>query len=285
MDELAPEGECGGRVPTRAGYVHDVRDDECQARQSAAIAGALHGDGPDHQKGDHRCVREHPATHVHQAEPHVSDAAARDLRVISVGRERAIGHPTVNRDRDERQPAGDRRRGDPSPALTPPRERQHVDTRDERALWPHRNEERRNQRLPARWTDQRKHDEAGERHRLHARRRVERERQVQREEDARQHGRTIVAAPEEHGDHGQRRCNPEHFGRDSNIDAEPPGAAEQQRPEQRGVAFDVLAGAIPGTEPIPFRQMARISKRDVGIVERQARRQENRQSGDERHRH
>ena len=151
------------------------------------------------RKATTTCVREHPAADVHQAEPHVSDAAARDLRVVGVGRERAICHPTVNRDRHEHQPAGDRRRGDPSPALTPPGERQHVDTRDERALGPHRDEERRDDRLPLRWTDQRKRDEAGERHGLHARRGVQHEWQVQREEDASQHGRTIVAAPEEHG--------------------------------------------------------------------------------------
>ena len=233
VDELAPGWECGRRVSSRARHVDDVRDEERQARQPAAIAGAPHGDGPNHQKGDHHCVREHPAAHVHQAEPHVSDAAARDLRVVGVGRERAICHPTVNRDRHERQPAGDRRRGDPSPALTPPGERQHVDTRDERALGPHRDEERRDDRLPLRWTDQRKRDEAGERHGLHARRGVEREWQVQREEDASQHGRTIVAAPEEHGHHGQRRRSPEHLGRYPNIYAEPRGAAEQQRPQQR----------------------------------------------------
>jgi hypothetical protein len=33
---------------------------------------------------------------------------------------------------------------------------------------------------------------------------------------------------------------------------EPRSAAEQQRPQQGRVAFDVLAGMIPGTESIPF---------------------------------
>ena len=204
-----------------------------EAGQSAAIVSAPHREGPNHEKRDDHCVPEHPAAHVQQPEPHVSDAAACDLGVVGVGRERAVRHPTVNRDRDERQPAGDRRRSDPSPALTPPGERQHVDTRDERALGPHRDQERRDDRLPRRWTDQCKRDEAGERHGLHSRRGVQREWQVQREEDASQHGRPIVAAPEEHGHHGQRRRNPEHLGRYPDVRAEPRGAAQQQRPQQR----------------------------------------------------
>ena len=40
---------------------------------------------------------------------------------------------------------------------------------------------------------------------------------------------------------------------------------------------------IPCAESIPFRQMARISERDIGIIERQAR-QEHRQSCGDRHR-
>ena len=43
----------------------------------------------------------------------------------------------------------------------------------------------------------------------------------------------IVAAPEEHGQHNERRPNPEHLGRYPNIYAEPRGAAEQQGPQQR----------------------------------------------------
>ncbi len=213
----------------------------------------------------------------------MSDAAARDLRVVGVGRERVICHPTVNRYRRERQPTGDGRRDNPSRALTAPGERQHVDGCDERALGPHRDEERRDDRLPRGWTNQRKRDEAGECHGLHARRGVEQEGHIEREKEAGEEGRAIVTAPDERGDHDQRRRDAQHLGGYPDIDAEPRGAREQQHPQQRRVPFDVLAGVVPCAESIPFGQVARISKRDVGIVERRAR-QDRRQCCRDSHR-
>ena len=177
-------------------------------------------------------------------------AAARDLRVVRVWRERVIRRPAVNRDRGKRQGGDKRRRDYPSPALASPGERQHVDGRDEHALRAHRDEEQRDDRLPRGWTDQRKCDEAGERHGLHARRGVQHERQIDREEETGKEGGAIVGAPDECGNDDKRRRGAQHLRRQPNIDAEPGGAGEQQRPQQRRVTFDVLAGAIPCAESV-----------------------------------
>src|SRR5262249_37699145 len=60
----------------------------------------------------------------------------------------------------------------------------------------------------------------------------------------------------------------------------PSGAGEQQGPQQRRVAFDVLAGAIPCAESISLGEVARVSKRDIGIIDRRPRHEYGQRYGD-----
>src|SRR6476659_5348659 len=124
----------------------------------------------------------------------MSDAAVRHLRVVGIRRERVIGDPAVNRDCRKRRPSGGCRSDDPASALTAPREREHTDTCDERALGPHGDEQRRDDWLPRGWTNERKRDEAGEGQGLHARRGVEQEGHIEREKETGEKGRAIVTA-------------------------------------------------------------------------------------------
>src|SRR5262249_25888840 len=86
VDELAPEREGRRRISSHARHVEDVHDEEREADQSTTITGAPQGEGTDSEKGDHDRMREYPAADVDQAQPQVSNAATRHLRVVSIGR-------------------------------------------------------------------------------------------------------------------------------------------------------------------------------------------------------